>query len=211
MDPVTNIFTEWEHPTLFSTNLIVDSEDNVFIFRTNSGNIMNRLDPDTNTITRWLNTPNAVQMSIDFFLDDNLKRFYYSVNAFDKVAIFDYSVDQITTWPMSSSEVDPDAVTADSTGTMFFSEQLPFIFRVARLDTSTNILTEWQIPESAGPIVVDSSGNVFFSSSGGFTRLVPSTNTFTEWNAGGTKNLLKVDSSDVIQFRGGGAVIGFIT
>jgi len=217
LDPITNIFTEWVDPVPGVDFLVVDSEDNVFFATAGADPFMSRLDPTTNTITTW-NRPisgddSDFVVTNSFFLDNDLESIYFIDNGGKKVFRFDYGIGQLTSWSTAIPDVasGPVSITADSTGTMFFTEIFPFSSRVARLDPSTNTLTEWQTAlnqEISDSIAVDSSGNVFFDPNSRFTRLVPSTNTFTQWDVG--VGNLKVDSSDLVQFYNGGR-FGFIT
>jgi len=100
------------------------------------------------------------------------------------------SVQSIVTsdeWTIPTSSPVPRGIAVDpTTGNVFFSEAGPD--KIGRLDPSTNVITEWKIPEPAnihGGITVDTAGNVYFPMGAGgadtIARLVPSTNVLTFW------------------------------
>ena len=88
-------------------------------------------------------------------------------------------------WTVPTAASQPNAITTDSSGNVWFTEPFSGANNIARLEPGSNTITEWAIPTAAnglGGIITD-NGNVWFVEFGGnkIGRLVPGTNAFTEW------------------------------
>jgi streptogramin lyase len=71
----------------------------------------------------------------------------------------------ITEWSILTANSGSQAIAVDSTGNIFFTETSAM--KIGRFVPSTNIMTEWSVPNLDGGIVssifVDASNNVFFN------------------------------------------------
>lgn len=153
------------------------------------------------TITQWntgLNGPTTFDSAGNFYKTD-----------FNMVGHVDTSTNTLTTWTLPAGELTgSNTIGADSSGNVYFGQSND---KLGRLNTNTDVFTEWDISSNARFVSVDSLGNVFFSSSGSnvfVNKLEPSTNTITTWTDPGSSevvhgnNEIIIDSSGNVYFSG---------
>jgi len=165
--------------------ITIDSSDDIYFKTKDDSGFLNKLDPVSNIVTEYffpaeLNfIPDDNFLTIDdsgllYFRSIDLDSFLASVVRFDPIS------NEINIWTISLDFRGDIGV--DNLGNMYILETDVFRTFLGQLDPSTNILKRWTDPffGGGGPIVVDSSGNVFYGDT--FTRFVPSTETFTLWD-----------------------------
>ena len=239
INPDTNGFIQWFLPTNTLTGLgenrlcamdIDQSTGEVYI--TNSPPNTNgqpqkilKVNTNTNQATVWslgngVSTFNEISVAevggttVLYFTEDNT--FGQCGNC---ITQFTPSTNEIKRWATPQpnagrgfAEYDPN------TNSVYYGQSSGN--RIAKLDISSNQITQWLIPTlGSNPywIKVDSAGTVYFSESNQnkIGRLDPNSNLITEWslpNADSKPGVPIVDNSDDVYFtQGGGPRIGKIS
>ncbi len=203
IDVIKNVLTEWPLPSIpnpitipplrppltASPHGIVNYGDGVMFCETGTSKI-GLLDPKTNLLTEW---------DIPFFIfdppgpplprpfssnplhpDKHGKLVYFSVNRSDRIAALDPKKNELTEWPLPTTQTGINGV-ATHGNQVFFAETTE---KIGMLDPVANTITEWTLAPGSVPQHVRMAGRyVFFVESGGnrIGRLDPDTNILTEW------------------------------
>ena len=155
---------------------------------------ISKLDPETNTITRFYAPSFA---NADLIAMDSSDSLYFKQN--NAITKFTSGSDEITRWRLPATV--PHMIgTSDQKIYTITEDRTPVslegFWKLSELDTQTSILREWIMPKEGWgnwrfqpPITVDDQENVFF---GGYdrdkhaytiNRFVPSTETFTSFDS----------------------------
>ncbi len=191
-------------PSSLSSFIVTDSMGNSYFPAYNSSQTkLERLNPSTNLFTEW-DIPALACASFDF--NDSSNNFYLTEYSLGNGSIesFNPSTNTLTEWSMNSTICHPSIM--DSTDTIYGSGYYNGASTICKFIPSTNTITSW--PVSGGNLASDSSGNIFFSTSGPdqtyqIGDLSTSTNTVTEWTIPSNispGSQMTVDSSDNVFF-----------
>jgi hypothetical protein len=100
-----------------------------------------------------------------------------------KIASLNPVTNTFTTWAVSRPNYPLDDIAVGAVGKVYFGLNVDANGVLEQLDTSTNLLTIWNVTSIVTSIVSDQN-NIFFNSDNGIARLSPSTNTITIWSVG---------------------------
>ena len=164
----------------FGNVVDVDSNGNLFFGKSDKifGNLkLAKLNPATNVFTDY-DIPGLSSAIGDVIVDSSDNVFFHGANKISKLVP---STNTLTSWNTNAGSFD---IYLDTSGNLYLS---PAGSGVGVLDTNTNTLTQWEIPNAFPTLAItsDTSGNIFFIFNDGVRNklgiITISDNTLTEW------------------------------
>ena len=203
-------FKEWTMPSLGQRSRDpVQGPDGMIWYVGQWGNVIGRLNPNTNEIREWPMPAGAHPHTV--LLDKDGKA-WWTGNKNGTIGFFDPKTEKHTVYKMPDQKKvhDPHTAEFDKNGILWFSAQ--HSQHVGRLDPATGDIKVWQVQTpKAQPyaVKIDSKGNVWISCNGApcLIRINPATFEIAEFSLplqGTTVRRLDIDSKDRVWYVNSG-------
>ena len=203
-------FKEWVMPSLGQRSRDpVEAPDGMIWYVGQWGNVIGRINPNTNEIREWPMPAGAHPHTV---VMDKEGKAWWTGNKNGTIGYFDPKTEKHTVYKMPDQKKvhDPHTLAFDKQGIVWFSAQNSQ--HVGRLDPTTGDIKVWQVQTpKAQPyaVKVDSKGNVWISCNGApcLIKIDPKTFEISEFSLplqGTTVRRLDIDSQDRVWYVNSG-------